>query len=377
MTPAAPNTAAQIQAALERRILHGLACEWDNALAVLPPAQTAGLRKPLFGLSDTRTRFGTWSGVRREIRISRRLAFEHSWEAVRAVLRHEMAHQYAEQVLGVAPSDEAPHGPAFQRACAVLRADPAASGRFPPLAGRPPEAAHTAADRILERVQKLMALADSRNRHEAEAAMAKAHELIARYNVDLCAHRPERRFVSAFAGRPALRHNRDAYHLAHLLQAFYFIEGLWIPAYVVAKGRMGRVLEISGTRENVDIALYVHACVRRYIDTEWGGYNPDRRLNHYRRIDFAVGVIEGFQAKLKERLQADDGPTAALVKSGDPLLKGYMTQRHPYTRRFSRAGAQQDADVLRDGMRSGRRLVIARGIEEKGGPGGGLLPPPR
>jgi len=358
-----PNHRILIQEKLEHRILHGLACEWENALAILGPSQKRKIGRPLFSLADMQKQLGVWSASKNEISISRALVMNYPWDTVREVLRHEMAHQYAEQELGI--NGEPPHGPAFQKACGLLRADPGASRKIKSFYRRTPSQLETT-DKILIRVKKLMALAESVNRHEAEAAMAKAHELIARYNIDLLTHAQPRNFISVFAGQPALRHLRDDYHLANLLQAFYFVQGLWVSAFVIAKNKMGRVLEISGTHSNVDIALYVYDFVRQFIDTQWSVYNCSRKLNCHRRTDFAVGIIEGFYDKLKteqhRRLACDE--KFALVEAGDPLLEQYMSYRYPYTRSFRRNGCSQDNRVLADGMQVGRRLVIAKGITE-------------
>ena len=219
---------------------------------------------------------------------------------------------------------------------------------------------------MLLRIKKLMALAASDNRHEAEAAMAKAHELIARYNIDLFVRDREQAYISVFAGQPALRHTRDDYHLAHLLQTFYFVQGLWVSAYVLDKDKMGRVLEISGTRPNVAIALYVHAYLQYFIDNRWSAYNRDRRLNRYRRTDYAVGIIQGFFDKLEteHRRRLDRDEKFALIEAGDPRLAQYLAYRYPYTRSFRRSSTGQDDLVLADGMHVGRKLVIAKGISE-------------
>ena len=116
---------------LERRILHGLCREWQGAAMELEPSQQKGLFQPLFAVRDLKGRWGTWSSERREICLSSDLVHNHSWDAVREVLRHEMAHQYAEQVLH--GYQEPPHGEGFQEACRMLRANPKASGNYPPL----------------------------------------------------------------------------------------------------------------------------------------------------------------------------------------------------------------------------------------------------
>ena len=362
-----------LQEELERGILHGLSCEWEDAKAVLKIADRDGFRKPVFSLRDMDGRWGYWSREKREICLSRHLVLNHSWDAVREVLVHEMAHQYAVEVLGGA--NEPPHGPKFKQACYLLRANPSASGNYRPLDERIASGAIGPQDKILGRVKKLMALAQSKNPHEAEAAMTKAHEFIAKYNVDLLSRNEDRQFVSVFVGAPALRHFREDYHLSSLLQDFYFVCGIWVPAYVLAKGKMGRVLEISGTVQNIRLASYVYDFVRRYIDSQWQGYNKVKGLNRYRKTDFAVGIIQGFCSKLKvqtEKKKEIKG-RRSLISIHDPLLQKHMNYKYPHTASIRGRAVRKDRLVLEAGIRAGKDLVIYKGINDKERARTGLL----
>jgi hypothetical protein len=354
-----------IETELERRMLHGLACEWEAALWVLDDAHRRCMKKPLFSIRDLKDTWGSWSARNGEISLSRRLVMSHPWDAVRDVLLHEMAHQMAEQVLG--GMGEAPHGTAFLKACHLLRANAKASGTYPLLRDLIHQEQIDRNDRILIRIRKLLALAQSRNRHEAEAAMLKAHELIATYNIDRMAMEKRRRFFSVFLTQPALRHSRDVYHLAHLIQEFYFVQGIWVPAYVMQKGKMGRTLEISGTRQNIAMAGYVYDFVRRFIETEWTRYNRTKRLNRFRGTDFAVGIIEGFRQKLSGAGETKAVPAydhhPMLVE--DPQLKKYVAYKYPHTTSFRRAASGQDQGIVEDGMKIGRKLVLHQGLEER------------
>jgi hypothetical protein len=357
----------------EQSILRGLSLEWECALWVLDETDRLSMRPPLFRLQDYRGRWAAWSRERREISMSRDLVLHHSWDAVREVLLHEMAHQFADEVLFA--RGETPHGPLFRRACRLLRANPRASGSYAPLDDRIARGPEGAEDRTTRRVRKLMALAGSPNRHEAENAMAKAHALIERHNLDILEKREGRDFVSVFVGRPALRHAREEYALANLLQEFYFVQGVWVPAWVVDRGRMGRVLEISGTEQNIRLASYVHDFVRRFIESQWSAYNDGKGLNRRRRTDYAVGVIEGFRSKLASR---GGGRLAragrALVRLTDPLLEEYLAYRYPRTVSRRRALAGRDEKVVSDGREAGRRLVIHKGVDGQARGRGRLLP---
>jgi hypothetical protein len=308
--------------------------------------------------------------VRKEISLSRNLVLNHSWDAVLEVFYHEMAHQFAHQVLNA--YEETSHGPAFREACHHLRANPEASGEYPPLDERLSESRLSDQDKILMRVKKLLALAQSHNRHEAESAMAKAHELIAKYNIDIIEKNKHRQFLSIFLGRPALRHTRDVYVMANLLESFYFVKCIWIPSYVIEKEKMGRVLEITGTLQNLKIASYVFEVIKNYTESEWKKYNKNRRLNFYRKTDYAVGIIRGFQRKLEQQKHSfnasknNSGSVYALMTLKDPQLESYYHYRYPKTVKTGRGRTNADFNVISDGIKSGKKLVISKGIEESG-----------
>jgi hypothetical protein len=356
---------AEMQQKLEHRILHGLACEWETAFWVLNTSYREMLSRPIFSLGDLKQRWGHFSEDRREICLSRDLVLNHSWDAVQEVLKHEIAHQLAQELLGA--DGEPPHGPSFMKACQLLRANPKASGKYKPLDER--FLGHTASheDRILVRIKKLMALAQSKNQHEAEAAMEKAHKLIEKHNIDLLKRNEDRHFISVFVRKPALRHFREENHLANLIQDYYFVHNIWVPAYVVEKGKRGNVLEMTGTIQNVKIAVYVHDFVKRYVDSQWAKYNENKRLNRYRKSDFAVGIIEGFRAKLEsQHSEKKAGGKSALVKIQDPQLKKHVSFKYPRTVSIRQNALKRDRHILDDGMRIGKKLVISKGIEEQG-----------
>ena len=354
------------QEEMEGRILHGLAREWEASFWVLSPHHRQRIRPPLFSLRDMKTRWGTWDARKREISLSRDLVLQHSWDSVREVLLHEMAHQFAAEVLGA--EDESAHGPRFLQACFLLRANPRASAKYRPLDERVFREGSPNKDKRLLRVKKLLALAGSPNQHEAEAAMAKAHELMARFNLGIVEEKTPRDFESVFTGRPLLRHPAEDYYLAGLIQDFYFVRCMWVSAFVFEKDRMGRVLEISGTPQNVRLGSYVYDFVRNFIESQWSLYNRGRTLNRFRKTDFAIGIVQGFRSKLEshEEVRTKTPGGNALVALRDPLLEQYMAFKYPRVTTVRRGSPRQDRKVLKAGQEAGRNMVIHKGIEEKG-----------
>jgi hypothetical protein len=360
-----PDPAIIIEQALERRILHGLSLEWDIALWHLETAVRARLKKPGFSLRDMGRRLGSWSPDRKEISLNRQFILNYPWAAVREVLHHEMAHQIADEALG--GRNETAHGPLFKNACRCLRIDSAATAAYPGLMEIPEAGQDSCEDRILIRIKKLLALAKSQNAHEADAAMLKAHELIAKYHVDLLLLETKRAYVSRIISVPELRHTREKYILASLLQDFYFVQGIWVPVYVLEKGKMGRALEISGTAQDVDLAAYVYDFVIGFINSRWQVYTHSDCRRHQRKIDFAVGVVAGFRDKLnsqKKRLLQMES-SYALIEQKDFSLINYLAYKHLRTTRVHHKPIVQNVDVYTDGIEIGRKLVVFRGITEK------------
>ncbi len=354
----------QILESLDRRILHGLSCEWEAALWAVNAELRKRMHKPLFALRDFQNRLGYWSSEKREIGLSRPFVLNHSWSDIRDVLYHEMAHQFTSEALG-APREPA-HGPGFQNACRMLNANPRATGTYIPLSQQIFQTSECEGDKIRLRIQKLMALAQSSNLYEAEAAMIKAHELMAKYETEQIVRNTPRDYFSIFVGKPALRHFGEEYSLAHLLMDYCFVKGIWVSAYVVEKGKMGRALEISGTARNLQIATYVFDFIGRFIDAEWNRYNTDGKMNRYRKTDFATGILSGFKMKLEQESSAGKtvSPAFSLVAIADLQLKQYFMTRYPRIGTLQRKGRHYHPDVVSDGTEIGKTLVIRKGISQ-------------
>ena len=353
----------EVHQELERRILHGLICEWKSAVGLLAPALRKRLALPGFELRDFEKRWAEWHRDRRLMAFSRKLVLNHRWMTVRDVLLHELAHQVTDEVLG---GTDHPHGTRFQEACRLVNADPRAAGDFPSLY----EALNTGElddnDRILLRVKKLLALSESSNRHEAELAMTKVHETIARYNIDLLSGPAHRQYCSLCLGEPRLKQSADEYALSRLLQDYYFVEAVWICAYVVEKERMGRILEISGTTENVKMAGYVYDFLKRTIKDQWQVFKKGRPGKPGSKVDFALGLLSGFSEKLKtqdHQLEKDSPATYALMKRDDVQLVTYLRARHPRLRKSAGSGRLIDQNVHRAGQAVGRNTILSKPIE--------------
>src|SRR4051812_43490555 len=109
---------AELEAALVREVRR--AYDWQNNRF------KDRLTAPVIVLADSEQRLGRWISQTRTLELSRTLVLERPWPEVIAVLEHEMAHQFVDEVLQI--RDEPPHGPTFQRVCAERGIDARAAG---------------------------------------------------------------------------------------------------------------------------------------------------------------------------------------------------------------------------------------------------------
>jgi hypothetical protein len=318
-----------------------------------------GMRRPVIVLSSSQTELGTWDGARRQIAISERHLRADDWLDVMATLRHEMAHQYAEEVLGA--RGEPPHGAGFARACEILRVSKSANARNGSSAVDSTGEPGSSRSRILDVVKKLFALSGSPNENEAAAAMHKAHRLLAKYNIETVELGERREFQVARLGPLRSRHHAFEYTLGTILNEFFFVEVIWAASFDAGRGVAGSVLEVYGTQENVRMAEYVHAYLWNLLGPLWEEYKLERGLDSDReRLRYYLGVLTGFLSKLRKQggLLREEG----LVYKGDSALRDFYRWHNPSI--STRTTGTRPASRAYDAGRShGAKLSIRKPLE--------------
>jgi hypothetical protein len=309
------------------------------------------LRVPTLALVETTSRLGAWIRETRTLEISRPLVLAQPWGAVLEVLKHEMAHQYVSEVLRVV--GESAHGPAFQRVCEEIGVDPAASG----VPGSREE------NPFVAKVAKLLALAESPNRHEAEAAMAAAQKLMLKHNIE---HATGNLYGFRQLGTPTKRTEAWQRILAMILGKHFFVEVVWVPVYRPLEGKRGSVLEICGSQENLAMAEHVFHFL---IDSAQRLFD-ESGLSRRERRNFLSGVMSGFDEKLHR--QGKKHVEEGLVWVGDADLEAYYEARHPKLR-WVRYGGTYRTRAFESGKAKGREIVLHRPVRGEATSRGRLL----
>jgi hypothetical protein len=316
------------------------------------------MQAPTFRIGSSGQTLGQWDGARREIVLSARHILRDDWTSVLETLRHEMAHQYVREVLQVA--DESAHGNAFAEACHRLRCSAEAGAPVEELVGSGP-------DKSLRVIQKLLSLAESPNENEAQAAVQKARRLLVKYNIDVVELDRKRDFEVRVLGEVKARHTSSELWIGSILNRFFFVESLWSQSYDAEKNRRGTVLQIYGTRENLDMGAYVYDFLSGLLPSLWDDYKASRRLSGNReRQRYFAGVMEGFFEKLSKQEKALV-TSEALVWKGDPQLSSFFRYHNPrVVTRYS--GGVTRSETYEDGVAEGKNVSIRKPVEN--GPGG-------
>jgi hypothetical protein len=356
-------TDRQLTAALEAQVVRELRAAYGQ----LNESRFHGaLAVPTLELVSTRTTLGRWIPDTRTLEISRPLVVEKPWAVVVEVLKHEMAHQYVHEILG--ETSETPHGKAFREACERLGIDARAAGMPSPEGGT---RGQDTENKIVERIARLLALAESPNQHEAEAAMAAAQRLMLKHNLESVHAGSKRDYGYAHLGTPTGRVGEHERLVAMILGRHFFVEAIWIPVYRPAEGKRGSVLEICGTAANLSIAEYVHGFLHETAQRLWHEHRRARGIRSDReRRAYLAGVMTGFADKLGAQATKSRSEGLVWVRDGD--LAGYFRKRHPHVRHVRHAGQRRN-DAWAKGREAGRTIVLHKPVQSAATTQGRLL----
>ncbi|MFM8316144.1 MAG: SprT-like domain-containing protein [Deltaproteobacteria bacterium] len=332
------------------------------------------LKKPVFEIRPLGNRWGQWDPETRTMTFSERLIETHPWNIVLEILKHEMAHQYVTDIFG---SDES-HGPLFKQACDKLgvafwarkaESELEALIKLGELENNEEES------RLLNRVEKLLALATSTNEHEALAAMQKVQQLYVKYNLERVEKNQNVQYLSKIIFTHKKRLERYQYVICSILNEHFFVEVIHSSLYDAKKLSEFKVIEILGTRENVQMAEYVYHFLMNQIEILWKGYQKERHKNPRARRSFSLGVATGFRDKLERHsLELDKKESSkALVARQDKELEVFVRSRYPRLVKIQHGARVHEAIHYNAGKNRGASLVLHRGVSSATGMLGKLI----
>lgn len=207
---------------------------------------------------------------------------------------------------------------------------------------------------IVNKIQKLLALANSDNKNEAELASKKAQELLIKHNIsmsevetansdyfetniDLPKRSNERKFIDA------------------LLDEYFFV-------FVYTDKRSNKIVFV-GKKENVDVALYVRSFLEHTFKRLYKLENESQGWKGKHRESFYLGLYKGLKEKLEKQRQAIDTDNKLIVINKTLADHVYNNISNLKTAQHRIKASNRDA--VENGFNHGKNLNISKGLGEK------------
>jgi hypothetical protein len=256
-------------------------------------------------LFDSETLWGQWDPATRTIRLARRLLKSYNWFQVNGILLHEMAHQYVDECHPGGREDGKNHGEVFRAACAKLGVPAEFTKASADLQSHNldwrEQKRDEASEKMLEKVQKLLALAESSNENEALLAMNRVRELYAKHNLERLQNQRDDDIIHIVVTSGLKRIESYEQQIVGILVGHFFVQVISGALYDAPSGEYHRSFEIIGRRENAVMAEYVFHFLKSQTQflVVAAEKARGRKFTHLERKSYRLGILRGFAAKLQ------------------------------------------------------------------------------
>lgn len=357
----------------ERAVLLELNSEHEYVCRI----HKVSLRPVAIILFSSETRWGQFDPVTRTISISIRLVREFPWHDVVGVFRHEMAHQLVyEESMG--KIETRMHGEVFKEACGRLGVPDLYSRAGVDLTSSSfdwrNEIRDPKTEAVLDKVRKLLALADSSNEHEALLAIEKVRELYAKYNLELSESLRCKGFVHLVLNYGKKKLPSWFLCIGGILSEHFFVRTIVCREYDQDTGLHFGAIEVIGRKENVLMAEHVYHFLLQQLDLlVEKKAKMENGLTRRDRNSYRLGILAGFSRKLEgSKISSTKDPVHSskaleILKMNDEV-DAYMGTIYPKLRKRSGGSIRVNGEAYASGESAGMSLQFHRPVDQS--PGG-------
>lgn len=221
---------------------------------------------------------------------------------------------------------------------------------------------------VIEKIKKLLALADSSNEHEAALAAGHVQRLLSEHNLamaDITAgHKPDRADTVETAVPKSLP--KWLRHLSAGISSAFDCQAVHHPA-------TGR-LTFIGIGADVQIAAYTFTCLDRTVRKLCGVYMKQHaasigagRLREQVRQSYCLGAAATITARLREQKKQTPVTPGALVPVKEGLIRQAMNGIGPVRTMHSRR-SYVNSDAYSKGRTDGDGVGLHPGIAKSSSP---------
>jgi len=224
-------------------------------------------------------------------------------------------------------------------------------------------------DKILDKIRKLLSLADSDNENEAKLAMERANELLLRHNLSLSDVNTSTNTVTeGFADEEErfFAQVEDKFVLT-IISKFFFVKPIQVRRYDSINSAGQRVykvrLQFIGEPLNIEVARFTYWYLVVSFKRLWLSYKAENSASEKHRQAYYLGLMNGIVEKLTKQRQAVQTETG-LVWTGDRQIEEYLSGT-ALKKSKSNAKIAYNGHAEESGRQAGKDLEILKGIKAK------------
>ncbi|HYX35741.1 MAG TPA: DUF2786 domain-containing protein [Oligoflexus sp.] len=220
--------------------------------------------------------------------------------------------------------------------------------------------------RIMDKIRKLLALAESENEHEAAVAMERANELLLRHN--LSTQDLSESTVSSHETEGVKTEAVETKWIIAILQKHFFVKIIVKPIYGGRSDTGRRIWHkrycYIGEPLNLEVALYTEAFLRRSYKRLWHEYKAANQASEKSRQAYYSGLTRGIIEKLEAKrgkVQTETG----LVWKGSAAIDQFVRENFgPLQKRSSNIRIANDGAAISAGKEAGRSLELSTALKK-------------
>lgn len=224
---------------------------------------------------------------------------------------------------------------------------------------------------MIEKIQKLLQLANSDNENEAKIATQRANELLLKYNLSMQqVENHQNEYITEPIADTGLVLKPHQTLIGGILMDFFFVRIIIHRKFVgyssgqwgVARSQYKKVFQLVGTAENVKIATYIFSYLNDAYPKLWKEkYDRDASLTLKDKQSYFMGLTIGIRHVLEETKFKVQNETGLVLKE-DAKLKEHM-DKMDLGSYGGQSSSEVNPEVVQEGIEDGKNIRLRKPIE--------------
>ncbi len=241
------------------------------------------------------------------------------------------------------------------------------------------------AQKMLRKVEKLMALGQSNNEAEAQAASRKANYLLIKYNlqrINTGDDNPDIKYLTICHKKKRIESIQRA--LLSILKSYYYVNCLTSRTYHAQDDTVYKSIVLVGRKEVLKVAEYAYHFLIDTGQTLWQNFKKQSNAKRGDKLSFDMGFIAGIEHNHKMMFEHSEIKINSDISLPVKTIKLLMAQNQKenqveVSRLFLKLRTvhygrhQASSGAFKEGFKNGKNTHIKKGMTSSGTGVFGLL----